>query len=578
MKYVCNHKNILKDYGREVLRLRGIEDPESFLNPTAECLQSWRDLDNIVEGVNLLLSTINKENAHLALIVDCDVDGYTSSAIFYNYLKTIKPEVKITYFLHEGKQHGLEDTWQVILNSKDKYDLLVVPDAGSNDYEYTEKLKTINLPILILDHHIVEEDTKIGENCILINNQTSPNYRNKNLSGAGVMYQFCRAIDEIAGYNFANDFIDLAALGICADMMSGLEIENQYIWKTGFSNIKNYFFKVLCDKQAFSLNGKIYPIGVSFYIAPLINAMIRVGTSEEKERLFKAFIDGQSLVPSHKRGAKGTLEKVAIESARECTNAKTHQDKQKKELAEGLEFKAHKHDLFENKILFIRLDDDDIFPSELNGLLAMQLSAKHHMPTIIGRLNDEGYIRGSARGLSDSELTSFKDYLNSTGLFEYTAGHDNAFGISIKKENLDKLHAMANEDFKDIDFGNKVWDVDFVRIAADTDIAKIVYDLEPYEPIWSQQNNQPLIAINDIYINSSDIQVMGKNKDTMKFIKNGITYIKFFAKDLIQDLQQFPGLIHINIVGETAVNEWAGKTSPQIRIKDIEFEDGTLGF
>ena len=88
MKYVCNHQNILKDYGREVLRLRGIEDPESFLNPTAECLQSWRDLDNIVEGVNLLLSTINKENAHLALIVDCDVDGYTSSAIFYNYLKT----------------------------------------------------------------------------------------------------------------------------------------------------------------------------------------------------------------------------------------------------------------------------------------------------------------------------------------------------------------------------------------------------------------------------------------------------------------------------------------------------------
>ena len=64
--------------------------------------------------------------------------------------------------------------------------------------------------------------------------------------------------------------------------------------------------------------------------------------------------------------------------------------------------------------------------------------------------------------------------------------HDNAFGISIKKDNLDKLHAMANEDFKDIDFGNKIWDVDFVRIAADTDIAKIIYDLEPYEPIWSQ--------------------------------------------------------------------------------------------
>ena len=67
-------------------------------------------------------------------------------------------------------------------------------------------------------------------------------------------------------------------------------------------------------------------------------------------------------------------------------------------------------------------DDDDNFPSVLNGLVAMQLSAKYKKPTIVARLNDEGYVRGSARGLNASELVSFKDFLNSTGLFEYTAG------------------------------------------------------------------------------------------------------------------------------------------------------------
>ncbi len=64
---------------------------------------------------------------------------------------------------------------------------------------------------------------------------------------------------------------------------------------------------------------------VAFYIVPLINAMIRVGSLEEKERLFKAFIDGEELIESKKRGAKGAKEMAAIESLRECTNAKSKQ-------------------------------------------------------------------------------------------------------------------------------------------------------------------------------------------------------------------------------------------------------------
>ena len=170
------------------------------------------------------------------------------------------------------------------------------------------------------------------------------------------------------------------------------------------------------------MGGEINPTTVAFYITPLINAMIRVGSQEEKERLYRAVVMGETLVPSGKRGAKGILEKLAIESARECTNAKSHQDRAKEKATEQLEYKIHKYDLLENKILFVKLDEDDNFPPELNGLIATQLSARYHKPTMIGRKGPDGMIKGSIRGLSQSTLTSFKDYLLDTSLLDYVQG------------------------------------------------------------------------------------------------------------------------------------------------------------
>ena len=96
----------------------------------------------------------------------CDVDGFTSSTILYKYLKTLNPNKQIDYFLHKGKQHGLEDMWE-LLQEKD-YCVILVPDAGSNDSQYAVNL---NIPILILDHHILEDDN-LAKNMIIINNIT----------------------------------------------------------------------------------------------------------------------------------------------------------------------------------------------------------------------------------------------------------------------------------------------------------------------------------------------------------------------------------------------------------------------
>lgn len=501
----------------------------------------------------------------------CDVDGFTSSAILYQYIKQINPQKEIEFFLHKEKQHGLEDMWELL--QEKEYSAILVPDAGSNDSQYAINL---NAPILILDHHILEDDN-LAKNMIIINNQISDKYVNKNLSGAGVTWQFCRGLDNCFNEKYSKDFIDLAALGIVADMMSMLGYENQYIVQTGFRNIHNFFFNILIEKQSYSMNNKITPTTVAFYIVPMINAMIRVGTQDEKERLFLAFINGEKLVESNKRGAKGTMERVAVESARECTNAKSRQDKIKEKIINSLDIKIHKNGLLDNKILFVRLDDDDDFPPELNGVVAIQLANKYNKPTIVARLNKDGDIKGSIRGLNKSGLKSFKNFLEKSGYFKYVMGHDNAAGCAIKNTDLSNFHKYANQELKNIDFDVNVYNVDFIRNAKDTDIDKIIFDLSKYDYIWGQGNPEALIYIDNINLIQDDIQIIGKNKDTVKFEKFGIVYIQFHAKELINKLKEYNN-ISIKIIGRANLNTWMGKETPQIIIDDYEIHDGTYSF
>lgn len=585
MKCKLVNKDIRKNYTNELLMERGLSPKELdyFLNvPDDSYLEDPILFDNIDQAWALFkVMTCASKDETIAVVVDSDVDGFTSAAIFIQYLRKFNKEVKIVPILHQGKGHGLSDTYEDVANTYPSY--VVLPDAGSNDYEYMERLiidredGDIIPSFLILDHHIVEPDTKFCDRAAIVNNQLSPRYRNKDLCGAGVTWQFCRYMDRCEGTNYADEFIDLAALGLISDMMSMLSLENRYIVHTGLANIKNYFFKALCEKQSFSMGGKVNPISVAFYITPLINAMIRAGAEDEKQRCFQAFIDGHAMVESHKRGAKGTYEEVAIESARECTNARAKQNRILDKAVEELEIKIAKHDLLSNKVLFVRLEEDDQFPPELNGLVAMKLSAKYKKPTIVARLNDEGEIKGSSRGLNESELTSFKNFMDNSGYFTFTAGHDNACGIGILDKNLAAFHEYANKELENIDFGESWYEVNFERIAADTDIEDLIVDIASHEDLWGQQNNEPLIHIKDINITKRDVQIMGKNQDTVKITKFGIAYMKFHAKDFIEELGKYDS-VKLEVVGRANLNEWMGNYTSQIFIQNYQIEDGTLGF
>lgn len=581
MKTKLVNLNYSDNYVTNLLASRGVTDIDAFFNPPKSALQSPSDLKNIGMAAALYLRIVLKDEppySRILIIVDSDCDGFTSAAIMYQYTKQVNCHCQIDYWLHEGKQHGLQDHIDKLMTEDVSYDLIILPDSSSNDAHYHDMLDGINVPCLILDHHIT--DTPLSDNAVVVNNQLSPNYHNKELTGAGVVYQFCRFLDKKLGQNWADNYLDLAAWGIIGDMGSVIELENRYIIKNGLRAINNKLLHYILEKQAYSITGKVTPtfdeiltktnpISIAFYVVPLINALIRVGTMEEKELLFQAFIDGDALVPCNKRGAKGTFERACVEATRVAMNAKTHQNKMKEDAVARLESKIFKYNLLDNKILFVRLEDET-FPPELNGLIAMQLAAKYKKPTIVARLNDQGYDRGSIRGLSNSPLESFKDFLTGSGYFEYVQGHANAAGCSIPDKDLRAFHEYANEHLKDMDFGENVYDINFEKMATDISLGGLVCEIGEVDGIWGQGNSEPIIHVLSVPVTTSNIRIMGANMDTVKVEYNGMSYLKFHAKDFIQEFKSLGENVQMELIGRANLNEWGGRVSPQIFIDDYE--------
>ena len=95
-----------------------------------------------------------ENGSKIYLCVDSDVDGFTSSALIYNYLMDNFPDYNFTieYHIPEGKEHGLR-TLMPELSREKQYDLIILPDSSSNDYEEHEILSNMGYDILVLDHH-----------------------------------------------------------------------------------------------------------------------------------------------------------------------------------------------------------------------------------------------------------------------------------------------------------------------------------------------------------------------------------------------------------------------------------------
>lgn len=566
MKYkLINSVNENYSPYQQILVNRGIEpkDIEHYLKTQDSDILEETLLDNIEKGTALLIKHILK-GSKILVQVDSDCDGYTSAATLINYLyKQFPAFVKTNLFIrvHDGKEHG------VVLDSilGKGYDMVIIPDAGSNQYEEHRVLKENGIDVLVLDHHEAE---KVSDDAIVINNQLC-GYPNKTLSGVGVVYKFISFLDKKLEKNDAEGFLDLVALGMIADMMDMRTFETKHLIQKGLSNIQNPFFKGLVERQSFSLGGTITPIGIAFYIAPLINATIRVGTQSEKEVMFKAMLNHYAYeqIPSTKRGHKGEFEAISTQAIRNSINIR---NRQKKSRDEGMIYvekiiKENRLDL--NKIIVVEVNDD--LDKNLTGLVANQLMAKYQKPVILVR-ETEGSLQGSARGYDKSELKDFKEFLTYSNLIDYAEGHPNAMGVGFQKDKMQELISYANTELSSIDFSSS-YDVDYIYQFNDFKAQDIV-DIGGMKSLWGKGVDEALVVIEGIKVTKNNLTLMSADKNpTLKIVlQNGTSLIKFGSSKEEYESLLTDGFIEVNALGTCAINEWQGNVTPQLLIKEYE--------
>lgn len=566
----------------DILTLRGVEDIESFLNPSSMCELNPFNLDNVEEGAEMLLNHLNRKS-RICFVVDCDADGYTSSAILWNYIKAIFPNADLSFTVHDHKQHGLSDKIEWFTDVE-QFDLVVCPDSASYDVEHHLRLKEVNTDVLCLDHHeqMFDEDgnpiISTASNTVVINNQLSPRYANKTLCGAGVVYKFCQVLDTKLGIAQAGNFVDLVSLGLIADVMKRTTSETNYLMMKGLQNIKNGGLVALIEAQSFSLKDKasypylgLTPIDIAFYIAPLINAITRVGTIKEKETMFYAFIEPNRVVQSTKRGAKeGDTETAAGQTARVGTNAKNRQNKIKEKALDLIDFKIQKDDLLQNNIIVVEIDDEDNIPQELSGLVAMAVVTKYHKPCLIARRNSKDVLQGSMRSDSNfAELPNFKEFLENSNYFNFVAGHNAAAGYSIDAAKLNSFLNYSNTTLSEESFKN-CYLVDYIFKSSDSDLIPIGLKIAGCPEYFGNGIDEVKVVIEDISL--ANIMVMGADKSSIKISEGGIDFVKFKDTDFIDEVQNNRQKKLI-VYGRLNLNEWAGRKSLQVFIDDYELKD-----
>ena len=539
----------------------------------------------MMPGVKMLAQHI-ANNDLIMFQVDSDCDGDTSAAALLNYLYCLFPayvQSKIIYRFHEGKEHGIiEET------IPEGVKLVVAPDSSSNDYEVHKKLKERGIDVLVIDHHEAE---KVSDNAVVINNQLC-DYPTKSLSGVGMVYKFCQYFDSVMDTDYADYILDLVALGMIADMMDMRDFETKHLITRGLEDIHNPFFAGMVEKNAYQLK-EITPTGVAFYVAPYVNATVRMGTQEEKRIMFEAMLDFKAydMVDSTKRGCKGQKERLVDQAIRNCTNIKSRQTKARDNTLATIKQIIKQNNLLDHKILTVCIPKEIYVEKNLTGLIANQLMAEYQRPVLV--LNETEYemevfdtfgklktvlIRkaweGSARGYEKSALTDFRKFcLDRKQAPWYAEGHANAFGFGILDDVLPMFIQECDNELKDFEF-TPCYSVDFI-FNADNFNPKDIIEIADLKSLWGKGIEEPYIALTNVRVSKGNIQLMSPDKSpTLKItLPNGTSLIKFkFSKKEYERLNT-EGYLVLDVVGNCEINAWGGRVNAQIIMEDYDVVD-----
>lgn len=550
----------------DILKLKGIKDIDSFLNPTIKNTESELLFDNIEEARDVFVNHVENKSI-IDLLVDCDVDGFTSASNIYQYTKQINPNIEIRCFIHKGKAHGLSEFVDVMCEDDSK--LVIIPDAGSGDSKECEKLIKSGKDVIILDHHSIDASDNPA---IVVNNQLSNKVTDKAMTGVGITYKFTKLLDEYYGVNYADDYLDLVALGMIGDRADAVNLQTRYLILKGLEQIrnkvnKNKLISILVDAQMYSMNNKITINGIGFYVCPLMNSMIRLGEYEDKCYMFEALYNSDKMLDRKVRG-KGVVNMTIQEYVlKACQSSNRKQKKITENSAAALSEEIKQFNL--NKLPILVCNAKDNVDSNSTGLIANRLADQYQRPCLLMRRKGD-VCRGSGRGSDKCEILNFNQWCKNTGLFNKVEGHPNAFGCEIYFENTNKLFSLLSTMRKIDEPTYHVYNVYEANQIHD----QIIKNVAKWDGIWGNTVSEPIFLIKNVPCNKYNLYLLGAKQNKIEFVYHNIKFVKqtrgSSLASLYKEIISIGDNFEFDIIGRFSIDYKSGKVA-QVIVEDWMF-------
>lgn len=533
----------------ELLVQRGIVDfdaAKKFFRPQIEHLHSPWLMKDMKKAVERIQTAFDKEEKIL-VYGDYDVDGTTSVATLFQFLKELSPNIDY-YIPHRYKEgYGISKIG-IDFAKEHGFDLIISVDCGIKSTELISYAKELGMDFVICDHHL--PDPIIPPAVAILNpKQLDCTYPFKELCGCGVVFKLITALAET--YQLPSEsylqYLDLVMTAIAADIVPVVD-ENRTLSFFGLQKINENPCNGL--KAILEQSKQNLPIKMSslvFTVSPRINAAGRMDDAKKAVQLFieKDLTNARaiaSLLQQDNLDRREADSTITEEALAQIENDPNHTQKKS-----SVVFQAHWH-------------------KGVVGIVASRLIEKHYKPTIVLTQSGE-VIAGSARSVQGfnlyEALHACRAYLLGYG------GHFAAAGMTLALDQLEAFKAafeqsvaerITEEQLTPEITINSVLPLDNINM----NFYQIISQMEPFGP----DNMKPIFIAHKVQ--DTGYSKIVKDQHISCSFKQGKNTLRGIGYNMPQHMNVIQSGKPFDIVFQLQLNDWQGTQSVQLQIIDIK--------
>jgi single-stranded-DNA-specific exonuclease len=540
-----------------ILLNRGIEGASavhSYLSKSMQAVHNPNGLTDMTAAVQRICTALSS-GEKTVIYGDYDVDGITSTALLYSFLKS--QGANVSYYIPKRKEEGYGINIMAVNKlSKEGTKLLITVDCGITAVGEVEFARLQGMDVIITDHHTCKE--KIPKAVAVINpKRPDCEYPFDGLAGVGVAFKLVLATAMELGLSTRecfDQYVELAAVGTVADVVPLLD-ENRIIVDRGVASLtatKRPGLRALlevsgADKRPLSAST------IAFTLAPRLNAAGRLSSATTAVEL---------LLETDPERALAIAKELDGEN-------KERQQTEQKIYDEVLELIAEDPNAPQKKVLVLAKEG---WHQGVIGIVASKINELYYRPCILISY-ENGVGKGSGRSIPSfnlfDALTHCEDLLSAFG------GHAVAAGLSMNTSDLEaftkKINDYANSVLKPEDLLPAV-KIDCQIRPEDVTLvaAKLLTKLEPY----GMGNEKPSFAIRQVQITA--IATMGvEDKHLRMRLASGNCVINAVGFQMGSYARRLQAGDLVDVAFSMDINHYQGTETVQLILKDIKKSNET---